>query len=66
MQTFNIVCFVSVCNDGDVRLSGGLTESEGTVESVSIIFGGLWHRVDGVHQMQRSLADNLDIFQKVH
>ena len=31
-------CFV-VCTDGAVRLSGGLTESEGTVE---ICFDNLW------------------------
>ena len=32
IQWLNIVHFVSVCTDGDVRLTGGLTENEGTVE----------------------------------
>ena len=31
--------FLTVCTDGAVRLSGGLTESEGTVE---ICFDNLW------------------------
>ena len=31
--------FCSVCTDGDVRLSGGLNENEGTVE---ICFDNLW------------------------
>ena len=34
----NLYCF-SVCTDGDVRLSGDLAESEGTVE---ICFDNLW------------------------
>ena len=33
------MCFVSACTDGDVRLSGGLSESEGTVE---VCFDSLW------------------------
>ena len=39
MQSLIVVCFVSVCSDGDIRLSGGLTESEGTVE---FCFDNLW------------------------
>ena len=31
--------FCSVCTDGDVRLSGGLNESQGTVE---VCFNNLW------------------------
>ena len=34
-----VLCFVSVCTDGDVHLSGGLTESEGTIE---VCFDHLW------------------------
>ena len=39
MQSLNVVYIVSVCTDGDVRLTGGLQESEGTVE---ICFDSLW------------------------
>ena len=41
--------FLTVCTDGAVRLSGGLTESEGTVEICSDNLGGLGISVLKVH-----------------
>ena len=41
--------FLTVCTDGAVRLSGGLTESEGTVEIFSDNFWGLGVSVLKVH-----------------
>ena len=61
-----VVCFVQcVLMEMSVFLVVSM-KMKAQLKSVSITFGDLWDRVNGVHQMQRSLIDNLDIPQKVY